>query len=158
MELNLKMSIKRKITFFFFLILLIGSGFLRDFFMININHVLKHLEQDIANYAYSSFRFLENWSIKEIGNLKWTLTILFFFYFWGVSYAFLKSYFSPLNVKAISQTYISLIVLAGILYLFGMISGLGETMYHIVRTITGLTHSFMPTMVVFLYLKYFPKD
>lgn len=151
------MSLKRRIALSLFLILLIGSGFLRDFFMININHVLKHLEQGIANYAYSSFIFLENWTISEVVNLKWALTILFFFYFWGVSYALLKTYFSPLNVKAISQTYISLIFLAGLLYTFGMVSGIDKSMYHVVRTITGLTHSFMPTMIVFLYLKYFPK-
>ncbi|MFK8037029.1 MAG: hypothetical protein AB8B74_01970 [Crocinitomicaceae bacterium] len=120
--------------------------------------MLKHLEQGIANYAYPSFQILETWSVSEIVKLKWVLTILFFFYFWGVSYGLLKVYFRPLNVKAISQTFLSLILLAGILFTFGKISGLDKSMYHIVRTITGLTHSFMPAMVVFLYLKYFPKD
>lgn len=151
------MKLKYKILFGIFLIVLISSGFLRDFLMLNINHVLKHLQQDIANYAYPSFDFLEVWSIKEIIYLKWFFTVAFFFYFWLISYIVLKLYFNFSNVKAISIVYIGLIVVAGILFVFGLLSGMHKTMYHLVRTLTGLTHSFLPAMIVFLYLKYFPR-
>ncbi len=148
--------IRQKVRLTIFLILLIGGGFLRDFFMLNVNHVLKHIQLGYPNYAYRFFSFMDDWTIQEIIVLKWILTIVFFFYFWWVSYVVLKTYFGKnRNVRPISYAFLTLFLLAGTLYFFGKIFDIEKSIYHIVRTLTGLTHSFMPAMVVFLYLKYF---
>ena len=150
---------RQKATLLLFLILLIGGGFLRDFFMLNINHVLKHLELGYANYAHEFFGFMTDWTVRQIMISKWVLTIIFYLYFWLVSYKVLKAYFGPdQNVSAISYVFMALFVLAGTLYMVGMLFGIKASIYHIVRTLMGLTHSFMPAMVVFLYIKYFPKE
>ena len=160
METNLKLNNKQKASFVGLVILLVSSGFIKDFCMLNINHVLKFLQNGINDYAYPSFFFLEKWTVREILILKWVLTIFFFFYFWLVSYGVLYSYFNPKGkrIKTISYVYIALFSLAGLFYTTGFIIGIDKSMYHVVRTLTGLTHSFMPAMIVFLYLKYFPEN
>ena len=141
------------------MLILLFSGFIRDYCMININHVLKHLTDGIYDYAMPSFYFLENWSIGDIIKLKWFLTVFFFVYFWLISFVTLYIYFKPnTSIKAISYVYAALICLAGAFYLIGWLFSIKDTMYHVVRTLTGLTHSFMPAMVVFLFLKYFPTQ
>ena len=153
------MNRKRQIGLIALVLLLVSSGFIKDFFMLNINHVLKHLQKGIADYAYPGFHFLENWTVKEILILKWGFTLFFFFYFWLISFYTLKLYLKPNSkeVNAITYVYVALFVLAGGLYTIGILTGIDKSMYHVVRTITGLAHSFMPTMVVYLYIKYFPK-
>ena len=153
-------SNQQKVIFISLLILLVVSGFLKDFFMLNINHVLKHLEKGIVDYAYPSFYFLEKWSIGEIMTLKWVLTLFFFFYFWLLSYGVLRAYFQPIGkkVNAISYIYIALLFIAGFFYIISYLIGVEKSMYHVVRTLTGLAHSFIPAMIVFLYLKYFPEE
>jgi len=149
-----------KILFYLALAALLAAGFIRDYFMLNVNHVLYHLTKGIWNVAPESFHFLEEWSISEIMTLKWVLTIVFFLFFWFISYAVLKLYFyeKDRSVAVISYIYIGLFVLAGLLYAFGILSGLSKSMYHIVRTLTGLTHTFLPAMVAFLFLRYFPNE
>lgn len=151
---------KPKFAFVILLLLLLASGFIRDFFMININHVLNHLVKGYENFAYSSFYFLEKWTVKEIMILKWGLTIFFSIYFGLLSYFTLASYFQETKrvLRSISAVFIGLIGIAGLLFLVGKMSGIDKSMYHVVRTLTGLTHSFLPAMVVFLYLKYFPEE
>ena len=150
----------QKVIFISLLILLVVSGFLKDFFMLNINHVLKHLEKGIVDYAYPSFYFLEKWSTGEIMTLKWVLTLFFFLYFWLLSYGVLRAYFQPIGkkVNAISYIYIALLFIAGFFYIISYLIGVEKSMYHVVRTLTGLAHSFIPAMIVFLYLKYFPEE
>ncbi|MFK8046609.1 MAG: XrtX-associated membrane protein [Crocinitomicaceae bacterium] len=153
-------KISRKILFSFAFVVLLAAGFIRDFFMLNVNHVLYHLTKGFPNVSPDSFHFLEQWSIPQIMTLKWFLTIIFFLFFWLVSYAVLKLYFieKGQKVNVISYIYMGLFAIAGILYVVGYLFGLSKSMYHIVRTLTGLTHTFLPAMVAFLFLRYFPQE
>jgi len=140
--------------------LLLFSGFLRDYIMQNINHVLKFLTTNSPNFSVEAFYFLENWTVEDIVALKWGLTIVFLIYFWAISYTFIRVYFINKQKagKSITILYLAILLISGLLYGFGKISGFNEEMYPIVRTLTGLSHSFMPAMLVFLYLKYIPEQ
>nr|WP_146239093.1 hypothetical protein [Putridiphycobacter roseus] len=128
--------------------------------MKNINLVLKHITTGLTNYSVPLFYPLEDWTVAQIYLLKWVLTIFWMIYFWTLSFFTLRVYFKPrgISVRAINYVYLILFGLAGILYVTGWVFGIGNTMYHIVRTLTGLTNSFMPVLIVFLFLNYFPKE
>ncbi len=151
---------KTKFVFYFLIACIVASGFLQDFFMKNINLVLKHLTTGSTNYSVPLFYFLEKWSVSQIMVLKWILTIFWMLYFWAFSFFTLRIYFKPKGVRvhAINYVYLVLLGLAAGLYFVGMIFGVNYTMYHIVRTLTGLTNSFMPVLIVFLFLNYFPAE
>ncbi len=152
---------KRKISVFLLVLLLLGSGFFRDFVMVNINHVLKHLTEGAPNFSTPSFYGLLDWKVSEINQLKWTLTILFLVYFWLISAWLMKVYFTNrvrTAIQTITILYAALLGLSGALYIVGAGLGLAKTIYPVVRTLTGISHSFIPAMLAFLYLKYLPEQ
>ena len=82
---------KNKQRVILLLIIIVLSGFGRDFIMVNINLVIKHLFLGAPNYSQSFFDPLLNWSWNDLNRLKWLLTIVFTIYFYGITYFLIKS-------------------------------------------------------------------
>ncbi len=150
---------KRKLFISSLVILLLLSGFLRDFVMMNINHVLKHLTSHVPNFSTPLFYPLEDWTVAQIMVLKWGLTVFFFFYFWAISFTFMINYFPKHRPagRSVTIVYIALIAISGLLYAGAMVLDIDKTIYPVVRTLMGISHSFIPSMLIFLYLKYLPE-
>lgn len=149
----------RKLSLILLVIFLLFSGFIRDFVMMNINHVVKHLTTGAPNFSVPWFYGLAEWPLRHLMLLKWGLTVVFFLYFWWLSRLVLRQYFTSDKDrvgKSISVVYLALFTVSGLLYGVGFVLGVDKTIYPIVRTLMGLSHSFIPVMVVFLYQKYFP--
>ena len=141
--------------------LLLLSGFLREFTMININTVLKSITTYGPDYSVDLFNFLESWSVNDIIKLKWGLTVVFMIHFWAITWLLLRTYFNTNNKaagKSVTYVYTGIFLLSGVLYIAGMVFGTQKEIYPVVRTLTGISHSFIPAILIFLYLKYLPKQ
>ncbi len=147
---------KYKIITFLLALTLILSGFFRDHLMININHVIKHLTVHRQNFSTPFFYPLANWELSSINVLKWSLTILFFIYFWAITYWLIRIIFKNKHssFKAVTIIYTCLFSASGILYMGAGLFGYDKEIYPVVRTMMGISHSFVPAMLVYLYLKY----
>jgi hypothetical protein len=132
------------------------SGFLRQYVMVNINWVLKHLTLGAPNYSQSEFSFLLSWSPKEINFLKWGLTVMWSFYFFGITCLGVRYIFPNRSdlLKVTYRGYSGLIAIAGMIYVVGYLSSGVVNVYDAVRALMGIAQSFIPLMVFYLVFKF----
>lgn len=150
---------KKKQLVIFLLIIIVLSGFGREYIMVNINLVIKHLSLGAPNYSQSFFYPLLDWQLVDLDKLKWLLTILFTFYFFGLTYFLIKAIF-PANKKYHKITvlfYLIIVLLSGFVFVAGYISGYTNEVYRTVRTLMGIVQSFIPLMILYLLFKFIPK-
>ena len=142
-----------------FLIVIILSGFGREYIMVNINWIKKHLTQGAPNYSQDFFSPLLKWKPQDIENLKWMLTILFTVYFFVFTYYLLKLIF-PENKqyhRIIVIAYLMIIFISSFVYFIGVATGTSNEVYATVRTLMGIGQSFIPLMVLYLLFKFIPE-
>jgi len=141
------------------LIVIIASGFGREYLMVNINWVIKHLSLGAPNYSQGFFSPLLKWTVSEINTLKWLLTILFTIYFFTLTYLLIKSLHpnSKKYQKITVLTYLLIVLVSGGVFMLGYFTGKGHELYPTVRTLMGLAQSFIPLMVLYLLFKFIPN-
>lgn len=148
--------ISNKFKIVLLVVLTLLSGFGRDYIMVNINWVIKHLTLGAPNYAQTFFNPLLNWDISNLIALKWILTVVFTFYFFGLTFYSIKNIFSN-NKTALTYVkgfYILLIVFSFIIYSIGYVFNSVNAIYPTVRTIMGILQSFIPLMMLYLFIKF----
>jgi hypothetical protein len=141
------------------LTLIILSGFGREFVMVNINWIKKHITEGAPSYAQDLFNPLLLWSPQNIENLKWVLTIFFTLFFFLLTYALLKNIY-PTNKQYHRITiivYLMIIVASAFVYLIGLLIGVSNEVYTTVRTLMGIGQSFVPLMVLYLLFRFMPN-
>ena len=151
--------ISRKIKIILIVIIAILSGFGRDYIMVNINWIIKHLTLGAPNYAQSFFNPLLNWEVSNLIILKWLLTLVFTLYFFALTFYSIKYIFNnnksaPVYVKSF---YGILIIASVLIYGFGYLFNSVNSVYTTVRTIMGILQSFIPLMMLYLFIRFYPK-
>jgi hypothetical protein len=155
----LQMAKNKPLNIILVIVILI-SGFGREYLMVNINWILNHLSVGAPNYAQDFFNPLLNWTVSEINKLKWVLTIVFTTYFFTLTYFLIRSLY-PANKKyqkITIFTYFLIVLVSGIVFVFGYVSGTGQELYPTVRTLMGLAQSFIPLMILYLLFKFMPNE
>lgn len=150
---------KNKKIVIFLVILIILSGFGREFVMKNINWVIKYLTEGGSYWAQSIFDPLLNWSLKELVFLKWVLTIVFTGYFYGLTISIIYFAFpeNKLYLKMTTFTYLLLLFVSFILVVYGVQINDLHALHPIIRNLMGVAQSFLPLMVLFLLFKFLPQ-
>jgi len=143
----------------FLLLLILLSGFGREYVMVNINWVIKHLTLGAPNYAQAFFNPLLSWDVRELDLLKWILTIVFTVYFLILTYILIKTLFPEEKTyhKITLLSYSLLVLAAGVVFVIGFITKTGKELYSTVRTLMGVAQSFLPLMVLYLLFKFMPN-
>jgi len=138
---------------------LIFSGFGRDYLMVNINWIIKHLTLNAPNYAQQFFQPLIHWKVPNLMLLKWILTAVFTAYFYGLTYLLIQLVFvKKIYLKYVRNTYAIIIVISALIFVFGFLTNNSTQIYPAVRTLMGMAQSFIPFMVLYLLLKFSPKQ
>ena len=149
---------KNKGLIVFLIVLIILSGFGREYVMKNINWVVKYLTQGGGFWAQSMFKPLLNWSLKELTFLKWGLTILFTLYFYALTFTLVKLIFNTkYYLKLTTLTFIAIFLISFVVYVFGYMINDVQIVYPTVRNLMGLLQSFIPFMVLYLVFKFMPQ-
>ncbi len=146
----------KKVKIALLLILIILSGFGRDYIMVNINWIIKHLTLGAPNYAQSFFNPLLHWSHSKLILLKWGLTFVFTTYFFVLTYYTIQLIFNNDKVflNYVKGFYMILIIIAAIIYGLGYIFNSVDLVYTSTRTIMGVLQSFVPLMMLYLIFKF----
>jgi hypothetical protein len=146
----------RKVKIILIIVLAILSGFARDYVMVNINWVIKHLTLGAPNYAQKLFNPLLNWNVSNLITLKWILTFVFTGYFFCLTYYSIKYIFNnnKLALTYVKGFYALLIIVSIIIYGFGYLTNSVNEIYTTVRTIMGIIQSFIPLMMLYLFIKF----
>ncbi len=136
------------------------SGFGRDYIMVNINWIIKHLTLEAPNYAQTFFNPLLKWKVSDLILLKWVLTFMFVTYFFSLTYFTINQLFNKnkVNLNYVSGFYGFLIIISIILYGVGYLFNIQQAIYPTVRTIMGILQSFVPLMIIYLFIRFFPKS
>ena len=140
--------------------IIVLSGFGRDYIMVNINWIIKHLTLGAPNYAQTFFNPLLNWKISNLILLKWVLTLIFTMYFFSLTYFSVKLIFktNPLGLQYVKGFYFLLIIISIVLYGIGYMFNIQQAIYPTVRTLMGVLQSFIPLMLIYLFIRFFPKN
>ena len=143
----------------FLVVLIIVSGFGREFIMKNINWVVKYLTQGGGYWSQKMFDPLLALSLGELEVLKWVLTIGFTIYFYSLTRLTVKLIFAD-NKYFLSITTMLFLSLVGISFLLTIIAWLSNSLvalYPIIRSLMGIAQSFVPLMVLYLIFKFLPQ-
>lgn len=143
-----------KIKIILLILTIVLAGFGRDFVMKNINWVIKYLTQGGTNFSQSVFNPFLNWEVSDLIRLKWGLTIGFTLLFYILTKIIIQSIFKRGNTL-VKLFYFTLIASATFIYFIGYVFGIIDTIYPTVRTIMGITQSFVPFIIIYLFLKFY---
>jgi hypothetical protein len=145
----------KKTKLILLVILIVISGFLREFVMVNINWIIKHLTLGNPNYAQSIFDPMLNWDVSNLVLLKWLLTMFFTVYFFSLTYIIIKQKFqNKIYNGYVVLFYLALIIGATIIYGLGMATNSIQNVYTSTRTLMGIIQSFVPLMILYLFIKF----
>lgn len=149
------MSKKTRVLILTFGIVLLG--FLREYLFVNINWIYLTLTNGRMNAARPEFQFLIDWSPAEINALKWILTLLFSFLFFGITFFIIKLHFQSKTYNQITALmFAGMLIIALLLFAIGKLTGQYETLYGPIHTIMSMVQSFMPLMILFLLFSFLP--
>jgi len=149
---------KNKILIISLIVLLVFSGFGREFIMKNINWVIKYLMQGGGYWAQSMFNPLLEWHVDELTNLKWGLTLLFSVYFYVITFVLIKLIFNnKYYSKLTNLTYLTIFIISFLVYSYGYLINNIPLIYDTVRNLMGLLQSFIPFMILYLAFKFMPQ-
>jgi hypothetical protein len=131
------------------LILLVITGFVREFIFVNLNQQLVYLwyENDVS-YMSSKLSFLSSLEYWQVYYLKWFLTLLFSTIFLVESALMLKHLFGSYFWKPLIFLYSLLLSISAVV--FGIYTGLGrgDEGYLIARYFMGIAQSPVPLMLL----------
>lgn len=138
----MKPSANRLIIYFVLALIFVALGLLREHTFLNLNYFIKKLSNtnflfELPNYL----AFAKHYSIKELIQLKWILTVLFTFLFYALTtfsihIIFKNKYYTNLT----SYIHLGLIAVAIIIFSLGFIFPSNE-FYKLSRLVIGILHS-----------------
>ncbi len=132
--------------------ILLFLGYFRDYIFININFLsgVKYYPNIVTDYKLpQQLFFLNAFTYEQLYYGKFLVTMLFSASFLVVSIIVIKKLFSSLTyVKWTVYTYISLIVLSGVFYTYGMLFNDFNNGYKLSRVFMGFLQSPFVLMVL----------
>jgi hypothetical protein len=136
--------------------ILVALGFLRDFIFIGINTQLSKLyykEINGSEYDYqlpASLSFFNDLGYSSLSKWKWALSFVFTGVYFIIGAIVIKRIFPAqrLSVRIVAAAHVVLIVLAGIFYLAGVISGNWKGAYPLSLTFSHFAQSPVVLMVL----------
>ena len=151
-------AMSKKLSIILLTIGIIILGFIRGYLFGNINWIYKTLTVNRPNAARHEFYFLLEWDPSSIVILKWILTLLFFFLFGLFTYLIVSVIFkNKLYNKIVIFMYLGMFAISTALYLVGLLFNSSMEFYHLVRTVMGISQSFMPLMILVIIIKFLPQ-
>ena len=137
-------------------ILIVATGFIRDFTFVNINYAIHFLEgKSPYYYGHSSVAFLSSYSINSLYTAKWILTIVVMLIYMTYTIFTVNFLFKTRqHTRWILLLYGLLFIVGGITYVGGWIFNQSIPGYTISRVFMGFAQSPLPLMVLvpFFYL------
>ncbi len=155
------MSLSRKITIILFIaVILVMTGFYRDFIFKNINSLLQAMDAGISYTLPNSLSFLENCNSYTLIKTKWLLTFFFSLSYFLITLITIQLFFKNKNYSRISVvSYAAISAISGLLMLAGyIIPSLSERMYEFARYLMGMLQSPVILMILFAAFKFYDKD
>ena len=105
--------------------------------------------QDFFYAKTTALPFLQGWSISELNQLKYILTVLFSLWFMFISLVGAKASFSySIAYKLLAVFYILLCLIALIGIFFGISIFDYQTIYPFLRKIIGVIHNPLPYLLI----------
>ncbi len=147
------MKSKAIITYLFYALLVfvfIALGFFRDYFLSQYNNYLYQLYYNDLEYTLAnSYSFLKNYSYMQLYYAKFfviaTFTLLYFF----LSLLTVRFIFKEKKYMMICLYFhLTILVVALIFYLYGLMIGGSEKIYEIARTFLSLLQSPLIVMIL----------
>lgn len=138
------------------LILIITTGFVREFVFVNINEQMRFLWfQSEPSQMSSVLNFLSNWTYWQLYYLKWILTLGFTLVFFGETILLARYALGNWFIKEIAFLYVALFALSGFIFTFYYIFSDANDGYLIARYLMGMAQSPVPAMIIIpaLYLR-----
>jgi hypothetical protein len=131
------------------LILLLTTGYLREFFFVNVNEQLLYLwyENEVSPLS-DNLWFLSGFDYQTLYYSKWVFTIFFAMIFLLETSLALRLIYNRWYIKEVSFIYALLFFLSGLLFGVFALSGSVEDGYLISRYFMGLAQSPVPTMIL----------
>lgn len=152
------MKSKTKNILFYSIIaaVIISLGYLRDFIFTHLNDqvsVAYYKEFHNTSYPYplpASLSFLDSMSYSSLNMLKWVFSGVFALLYFVVTATAIKRMYPQAGhtFMITAGTFALLILLAGIFYLYGMISGNWKSAYPLSLTFSHLAQSPVVLMVL----------
>jgi magnesium-transporting ATPase (P-type) len=85
--------------------------------------------------------------------------MFFTVYFFSLTYVIIKQKFqNKIYTNYVIMFYLALIIGAAIIYGLGFVTNSSQNVYTSTRNLIGIAQSFIPLMIVYLIIKYFPKS
>jgi hypothetical protein len=146
----MKHSAKKYILLLLIVCILLLLGYFRDFVFKTINALLQAKQYDALFTSPPTLQFLDGYSARELIKLKWVLTLLFTFVYWGITLFTIKIVFDKKKFNRLTNgVYIVVLLLSGLLMLLGYaFNGLAEHMYEPSRYLMGIAQSPVILMIL----------
>lgn len=142
---------KKNILILLIVLGLFVLGYFRDNLFVNINYLIYHLYYKTDQlYLSPSFLFLKRFDYDTLWQMKWVLTLLFFFtyLFFTLLGVYLVFGLNKKNLIYAIAFYLFIFLISGLFYGLGYFAGYIEWGYHFARIFMGLAQS--PFVLIFL--------
>jgi len=129
-------------------------GYYRELIFVHINfqrtQVYYHETDLDYNYTFPGILlFLKKLDYSQLTQLKWVLTVLFYFIYFGITYLLVSTIFKNKTYKLITiATHFIFFAIAGIFYLVGYFTGKGIEGYTLSREFMGILQSPLLLMIL----------
>ena len=129
-------------------------GYYRELIFVHINfqrtQVYYHETDLDYNYTFPGILlFLKKLDYSQLTQLKWVLTVLFYFIYFGITYLLVSTIFKNKTYKLITiVTHFIFFAIAGIFYLVGYFTGKGIEGYTLSREFMGILQSPLLLMIL----------
>ncbi|MEM7163237.1 MAG: hypothetical protein AAF487_12445 [Bacteroidota bacterium] len=148
---------RRTLSILFILLLVILIGSFREILFVNLNQQISFIQGDIPDNGLLDYmHFLEHLDLQTLILLKWVFTLLYCALFWIIGKYILNKI---LNWNEGSNwytiVYVSIFILAGILFCLGHLEFEKENFFRLSRLFMGALQSPIPVLIFvpLLFLK-----
>lgn len=144
-------SIKKTVFILLIFLLILLSGYLRDFIFKKINALLQAWDYDFDYQLPAGLQFLNNYEYDTVVNVKWLLTFLFWGLYLFISIITIRLLFRnrQLFLKITVGIYSVILLISGIFMSVGFVfSPLAENMYEFSRYLMGMAQSPLILMIL----------
>ena len=140
-------------------LLLLLTGFIRDFTFKSINALLKARDNEIPYHLHASLSFMEKYEYATLVDIKWVLTLLFTGIYLLIALLAIKLFFqNRMYMWVLTVAYIGITLLSGILMAAGYFFGITGKMYEFARYLMGIAQSPVILMILIPLLKLREKE
>lgn len=138
---------KRKLIWLIFLLVLFVSSYYREVLFRSINALMDG--QDFFYAKTTALPFLQDWTIGELNQLKYLLTIFFSFWFMSISLLGLRYAFtSKLAYWLLASIYLFMILISIVTISIGIFFLDFQSVYPFLRKLIGVIHNPLPYLFI----------